>query len=90
MRLIPIATALALTLSATMAVSQDVNTEEMKEGLTMLERAATDAFRKYDISADPQTLTLAQLGEIYGVLNASDQMDVGNQKAKIEAALRRN
>lgn len=88
MRLKILATAVALALSTTMGFAQDdAMMMEMSQGLTMLETSAAAAFKKYGIEADVMSLTLNQLAEISGAMNASN--NDADMKAAIEAALRK-
>lgn len=90
MKLTKIALAFAVMLPASYALAQDYDAAGMAEGLTMLELNVNNAFQRYEIDADPTSLSLAQLAEIVGILNDPNANSGGTSaKAKIEAALRR-
>lgn len=91
MKVIPLVTALALSLAASMSLAQDANTADMMSGMTMIQTNTEMAFNKYGIKADVNTLTLGQLAAIAGVLT-DPQKDSGGKSAKmsIEAILANN
>lgn len=61
--------------------------DDMQQGLTMLESAADRALERYGIDADPQALTIGQLGAIHGLL--SSDMSEGQIAGRIEAIVNR-
>jgi hypothetical protein len=89
MRIIPLSVAFAIALPASMAMAQQFDVEGMSDGLSMIELNAENAFKKYKIDADPQTLTVAQLARIVGILSDPNGDSGGNTyKASIEATIR--
>ena len=91
MKIIPLALAAALSFAASMALAQTYNAADMKNGLSMIENSAGNAFKEYGIDADPMTLTLSQLGQISVLLADPDKSSGGNSvKAALEAIIRNN
>lgn len=91
MKIIPLALAAALSLSASMALAQDYNANEMESGLSMIQNNAANAFKKYGIDADPMALSMGQLAQIVGILADPDKDSGGSSaKASIEAIIRNN
>jgi len=85
MRLIFLATILAL--SSTVAMAEDKDMMEMGQGLTMLQVSSALVLKQHGFDVDVMTLTLSQLAEIQAVMTASN--DAAEMKARIEAGLRK-
>jgi hypothetical protein len=78
----------ALMFPAAGAIAQQFDAPQMLAGLTMLQTNASNAFKAYNIEADPAELSLVQLAEIIGVLNDPERDSGGrNVKQILEAIL---
>ncbi len=88
-----IAASLAAMLPASFAMAEDKMMEPkmMMENETMIEASVASSFKKYGITTNPSTLTIAQLAEIINVMDMSvtGKMAEGDVKASIEAAIAR-
>ena len=69
------------------ASAQAYDTASMQQGLDMLKTEVSHAFVTYQIDADPETLSLAQIAIIVSALNSSDNTEI-EKKDAIKAALR--
>lgn len=89
MKILKAALICSLLLPAAGAFAQEVDAPEMLKGLSMIQTNAQNAFLKYGIDANPEDLSLGQLGAIVGILGDPEKDSGGNSaKASIEALLR--
>jgi hypothetical protein len=80
----------AMLLPASGAVADNMETMQMRVGLSMLESNAQGALTRYDLKANVQDLSLSQLAQIVSILDDPNGDSAGaSRKASIEAVLRR-
>lgn len=62
--------------------SDDLDT--MQQGMSMLETSVGNQLQRYGIDTDPQSLTLAQLATLHGILTGTDE---GSKEQRIRGVI---
>ena len=89
MKLVKAALVATMLLPASGAFAQDdsLGRAQFQVGLSMLEVNAQNALEEYNIDANVQDLSLAQLAQILGILNDPDANTGGNDAGRRISAI---
>lgn len=81
--------AMALSSVAMIASAQEADVAEMRQSHSMLQTHVERLLNKYNIEADVDGLTLAQLAAITGVAEQDGSMSEADLRGQLEAITRR-